>query len=195
MPVTINGSGSIAGLSVGGLGSGVVNTATLASGAVTSSILPAGTVIQCITDTTSAKVTNQTSNYVDTGLLVTMTPRAANSKFFAICDIHFYIDHGGTGNNNAHGIGYNLYKDGTRFTTSLYDGGAGESNEAPYDYYTDGDSRTNLRFQKQGQGTFGSTSAAAFTVKFKGYNASPLIQMHLTANQTQAQLTVMEIAV
>jgi len=35
MPVTINGSGSIAGLSVGGLGSGVVNDTTLASNAVT----------------------------------------------------------------------------------------------------------------------------------------------------------------
>jgi len=35
MPVTINGNGSITGLSVGGLGSGVVNTATLANGAVT----------------------------------------------------------------------------------------------------------------------------------------------------------------
>ena len=35
MPVTINGNGSISGLSVGGLGSGVVNTATLANGAAT----------------------------------------------------------------------------------------------------------------------------------------------------------------
>ena len=35
MPVTINGDGSITGLSVGGLGSGVVNTATIADGAVT----------------------------------------------------------------------------------------------------------------------------------------------------------------
>ena len=35
MPVTINGNGSITGLSVGGLGSGVVNTATLANGAAT----------------------------------------------------------------------------------------------------------------------------------------------------------------
>ena len=35
MPVTINGDGSIAGLSVGGLGSGVVNTASIADGAVT----------------------------------------------------------------------------------------------------------------------------------------------------------------
>ena len=37
MPVTINGDGSIAGLSVGGLGSGVVNTATLANNAVNAS--------------------------------------------------------------------------------------------------------------------------------------------------------------
>ena len=35
MPVTINGNGSITGLSVGGLGSGVVNEATIADGAVT----------------------------------------------------------------------------------------------------------------------------------------------------------------
>ena len=35
MPITINGDGSITGLSVGGLGSGVVNDTTLASNAVT----------------------------------------------------------------------------------------------------------------------------------------------------------------
>ena len=35
MPITINGDGSITGLSVGGLGAGVVNTATLANGAAT----------------------------------------------------------------------------------------------------------------------------------------------------------------
>ena len=46
MPVTINGDGSIAGLSVGGLGSGVVNTATIASGAITSALMPAGSVVQ-----------------------------------------------------------------------------------------------------------------------------------------------------
>ena len=39
MPVTINGDGSITGLSVGGLGSGVVNTATLADGAASGCLL------------------------------------------------------------------------------------------------------------------------------------------------------------
>ena len=39
MPVTINGDGSITGLSVGGLGSGVVNNSNLANNAVNASKL------------------------------------------------------------------------------------------------------------------------------------------------------------
>ena len=46
MPVTITGDGSITGLSVGGLGSGVVNTATIADGAVTNLKQGPGSVIQ-----------------------------------------------------------------------------------------------------------------------------------------------------
>ena len=66
MPVTINGNGSISGLSVGGLGSGVVNTATLASGAITSSTLPSGSIIQVVNTTLNTtatiSITNQYSN-------------------------------------------------------------------------------------------------------------------------------------
>ena len=51
MPITINGSGSIDGLSVGGLGSGVVNTATLANGAATGVKLGTGSVIQTVSST------------------------------------------------------------------------------------------------------------------------------------------------
>ena len=69
MPVTINGSGSIAGLSVGGLGNGgivdadslasnavtdvklasnSVTTAKLASGAISAATLPAGSIVQTV---------------------------------------------------------------------------------------------------------------------------------------------------
>ena len=69
MPVTINGDGTISGLSVGGLGnggvvdadslaanavtsaklaSGAVSTAKLASGAISAATLPAGTVVQTV---------------------------------------------------------------------------------------------------------------------------------------------------
>ena len=51
---------------------------------------------------------------------------------------------------------------------------------------------------KTGQGTFGSTSAATFTVKFKAYYANSNYTVKINENgadETQAQLTVMEIAV
>ena len=189
MPVTINGNGSITGISAGGLPAGSLT--------LSKTDMPAGTVIQCVTDTTTLRTTNQTSTYVAiNGLSITMTPRAANSKFYAIFEGHFYVDYGGSGSNNAHGFGYNIYKDDTRFTTSPNDSGGGENSERPYDWYNDGAHRTVARLMKTGQGTFGSTSAATFTVKFKGYNTSPLVQLNQdNANETQAQLTVMEIAV
>ncbi len=180
---------------MGGLGAGVVNTATLADGAATGVKQGAGSVIQCITDTTTSKTDNNGNSYVTiNGLSVTMTPRAANSKFYAIFEGHFYVDYSG----NAHGIGYNIYKDGTRFTTSPNDTGGGEGSERPYDWYNDGAHRTVTRLMKTGQGTFGSTSAATFTVKFKAYYANSQYTVKLNENdnaETQAQLTVMEIAV
>ena len=191
MPVTINGNGSITGISAGGLPSGSLT--------LSKTDMPAGTVIQCVTDTTTAATNNDGNTYVTiNGLSVTMTPRAANSKFYAIFEGHFYVDYGGSGSNSAHGIGYNIYKDGVRFTTSPNDNGGGENSEKPYDLYTDGSSRTVARLMKTGQGTFGSTSAATFTVKFKAYYANSQYTVKLNENgadETQAQLTVMEIAV
>ena len=61
MPVTINGSGSIAGLSVGGLGDGgIIDTGSLANGAVTSVKHGPGSVIQA----NSAVLTTVLSAYL-----------------------------------------------------------------------------------------------------------------------------------
>ena len=71
MPVTINGSGSITGIAVGGLPDGCVDADTLAagaavpadgsitaaklaSGAITASTLPAGSVVQVQSTTSTA---------------------------------------------------------------------------------------------------------------------------------------------
>ena len=190
MPVTINGNGSITGISAGGL--------PACSLTLSKTDMPAGSVIQCVTDTTTSATNNDGNTYVTiNGLSVTMTPRAANSKFYAIFEGHFYVNYGSSGNNTAHGIGYNIYKDSTRFTTSPNDSGGGENSEKPYDWYNDGTSRTVARLMKTGQGTFGSTSAATFTVKFKAYYANSQYTVKLNENgadETQAQLTVMEIA-
>ena len=98
MAITINGSGTIGGVSVGGLPDGIVDTDMLASNAVTTtkitdgnvtsakvgslgaSNLPAGSVLQVVHfDMASTFSTNSTS-YVDTGLGASITPSSTSSK-------------------------------------------------------------------------------------------------------------------
>ena len=81
MPVTINGDGSIAGLSVGGLGSGVVNTATIASGAITSALMPAGSILQVKQAESSSQITQSSSADFDI-VTVSLTPTAVGNKIF-----------------------------------------------------------------------------------------------------------------
>jgi len=89
MPVTINGSGSIAGLSVGGLGDGgIIDTGSLANGAVTSVKHGPGSAIQA----NSAVLTSVLSNYTSSmttwriggttgsSFGVTITPTSASNK-------------------------------------------------------------------------------------------------------------------
>ena len=80
MPVTINGSGSITGLSVGGLGSGVVNQATLADGAAAGAKLGTGSVIQRVQNLTYPRASTQSITFVATDHFVTITPILASSK-------------------------------------------------------------------------------------------------------------------
>ena len=90
MPVTINGDGSITGLSVGGLGSGVVNTATLANGAATQSkrTYAAGEVIQTqsfiftsVTESFNSKAWHATS------VTKQITPTSSSNKILVMATL------------------------------------------------------------------------------------------------------------
>jgi hypothetical protein len=92
MPVTINGNGSISGLSVGGLGAGVVNTATLADGAATGVKQGAGSVIQVVQATQTSEVSTTGITFVDTGLSASITPSSNSSKILVIVTQRFFIE-------------------------------------------------------------------------------------------------------
>ena len=83
MPIALNGSGTISGISVGGLPDGIVDTDMLAAGAVTAAKRGAGAILQVVstnyTGTSSVSVPNQ--SLADTPATVTITSTAANSKF------------------------------------------------------------------------------------------------------------------
>ena len=109
MPVTINGNGSISGLSVGGLGAGVVNTATLADGAAAGSKLGTGSVIQTVQGFSGTKTITNTSadgDAIECPASVSITPTSASNKILIM--FHATLIFG-----NGNDIGFWLLRNGT----------------------------------------------------------------------------------
>ena len=101
MPVTINGDGSITGLSVGGLGSGVVNTATLANGAATQAkrTYATGELIQSkYIERTASRANahngNSWSEALESQFRVAITPTAVGNTIIAHCFIGYTAANG-----------------------------------------------------------------------------------------------------
>ena len=114
MPVTINGDGNITGLSVGGLGSGVVNTATLANGAVTQSKrnFATGEVLQTVHASTPDAEYFSNSNSWTNYLSASITPTSSSNKVL----IYHVVTYGGGDNSYAAG---RCFRSGTG-TTDTY---------------------------------------------------------------------------
>ena len=113
MPVTINGDGSISGLSVGGLGSGVVNRATLANNAVNASKIDL-TDNYAFTGTfttpngynlLATKNDSSSTNYNSDTLIVDLNPYLSTYDVFYF-DLKYY-NTGGQGSSHV----YFLFKD------------------------------------------------------------------------------------
>ena len=90
MAITINGTGSITGLTAGGLPDGSVTSADLASGAITAGALPTGSILQVVQGTPKTDTFSTTSSTpVDiTGLSVTITPSSTNSKILVYAGVN-----------------------------------------------------------------------------------------------------------
>ena len=85
MPITLNGSGTVSGISVGGLPDGIIQSADIASG-----VIPDGGKILQVKQTklTTAVSINGVTSYADlTGLNVSITPTSANNKILVMVDI------------------------------------------------------------------------------------------------------------
>ncbi len=201
MPVTINGDGSIAGLSVGGLGSGVVNTATLANGAASGSKLtmPAGSVIQVVQsvktgiDSYSTGSSTLSDSYFDiSGLSVTLTP-SSGSK----CFVSYTVNVGGQA---GYGQGLALFRDSTQIY--LADASGNIQRLSNFDYTVDNKKVDSMAGQFLD--THGANGSTAVTYKLQMYVAEPGWTTRVNRSQSTANdrdygrgvssITVMEIA-
>ena len=121
MPISINGSGTVTGISVGGLPDGIVDTDMLASDAITQGKLPAGTIIKVTSGTHNASGLSTTStsfqNYVASNITVTKVRGPGNVSGGSIMLIfgNAWIEHSGTTANSRHLI-YSIMRDATELT-------------------------------------------------------------------------------
>ena len=88
MAITINGTGSITGLTAGGLPDGSITSADLASGAITSGALPSGSILQVVqaSKINTTSTINQDS-FTDLGLSASITPTSTSSNVLVLVSI------------------------------------------------------------------------------------------------------------
>ena len=95
MPIVLNGSGTVTGISVGGLPDGIVDTDMLAANAVSSAKLASGVGGKLLAYQNAVKTdtsTTSSTSYVDiSGLSITMTPASAASRFRIDYSVNFAV--------------------------------------------------------------------------------------------------------
>ena len=96
MTITINGNGTVTGVSVGGLPDGIVDTDMLAAGAVTAAKKGAGSILQVQYGVRSGHLQTSSTSYVDTGITANITPSSTSSKVLILINILFGLDHSST---------------------------------------------------------------------------------------------------
>jgi hypothetical protein len=202
MPVTINGDGSITGLSVGGLPNGTVDADTLAANAVTSakiasnaitaSTLPSGSIVQVTFNTSTAgKGQGGVNGPIASGLITNITPLRAGSKFFVTASGMSFHNNAGASNQGSY---YWLYASVAGGSYSNVTDTWVQSSHRSGGSWTDFPG--NLSFPCTVSYSLGQQ--ITFQIYFgRGVNASSSTYFHHTGgsgNGTRYHQTVMEIA-
>ena len=199
MPVTINGDGNITGLSVGGLGTGIVNTATLADGAVTGVKHGAGSIIQVVQAVetgTQSKPANSAWHDIS-GMAVTITPSSSSNKILLTTTMTL------AGTAGEYGVQLMLLRNSTKINTNASNVGNRES--VTLGFITD----NSAGKISEGQPTChsfldspGLTSAITYKWQWRDNNHAQAIYLNRgvsdndTTNsfRTQSQIIAMEVA-
>ena len=195
MAITINGSGTITGVSAGGLPDGSVTADDLATSLDLTGktvTLPSGTggkilqVKQAVLSTTFEISTPANETYSElTGLSVTITPASASSKFLAL--INVAID-----SNNNYATGLHLYRDTTQATPAGAQSVDGMTSFVTYQQPAD---TRDMGTQQNAQYLDSPNTTSQIT--YKVYGAKPTASTSSLSVNTLggcSTLTVLEIA-
>jgi hypothetical protein len=192
MPITINGSGTIGGISVGGLPDGIVDNDTLASGTPNTAALPAGSILQVVQGSTETQVNVSTTTYTDTGLSASITPTSNTSKILVLVNQQFSLYR--TAETNYAGI--RVYRDSTVIHSSV------EDSTGPYDYSISVGDGSSVVLSSRAVISLldspGSTSLLTYKTQGRPYfsSSSGLIAFNQTGStsNTKSYIILLEVA-
>tara|TARA_R100000329_G_scaffold145603_1_gene131307 strand:- start:659 stop:1291 length:633 start_codon:yes stop_codon:yes gene_type:complete len=173
MPIAINGSGTLTGISVGGLPDGIVDADMLAANAVTAAKLATGVggkILQVVqTIKTNAFSTNATSMTDVTGMNVAITPSSASSKVLITVSISVGGEHSAI-------VGINLLRGSS--VVAAGDANASNHNLVTFGAATNGNSSAGSgKYQSETHSyTFldspNTTSATTYKIQVNNVRAS-----------------------
>ena len=120
MPITINGTGSITGISAGGLPDASITSDDIAAGAVTAAkigSLPAGSILQVVqTEKTDVSSSVTGTTWTDFGISVNITPSSTSNKILILCKLQV-----------SAAVGYDIKQRLMRDSTPIFIGDAAGS--------------------------------------------------------------------
>ena len=190
MPIAVNGSGTITGISVGGLPDGIVDADMLASNAVTAGKLASGVggkILQVEQGTLTSQTAIGSTSYGDLGLSKAITPQT-NSKVLVLINIQAYLhaeDNEGFGikliRTPSGGSATTLLTSASKFDVYAYTNFTGEHIEVA--------SRSSWLVLDSSVGGDGST-AITYKVQVAGYTTSSISYSN---NNNQSSITLFEI--
>ena len=200
MPVTINGNGSITGLSVGGLGSGVVNTASLANGAATQAkrTYAVGEIIQTKFFQNKTQYSNNSNTTPTTIISGAITPTNSSNKI--LITYHAQVAYT-NGQKHCH---VQILKGGSVISDARGNAGSTDNidangNKIVYIASTSDNNRTGVSGSYSD--TAGSTSAITYGIGINingsgsSYYAHANRSAHSTDYGSSTELILMEIQV
>jgi len=182
MAITINGTGSITGLTAGGLPDGSVTAADLAAGA-------GGKILQVASYSYATATTQSTGTYVDSGLTGSIEPVAAGSRILVMVSAlakTFSL------NNWSNGHGAKLLEG----STTLYvtgDEGMGFTGEAARSSYGM-DMKHHVVINHLYSPTYTVGDTLSYKIQMRPYYGSSTISVTHQYNDTPSTMQIWEIA-
>ena len=191
MAITINGNGTITGISSGGLPAGSVTSATLANGAATQAkrTYANDEIIQTKYGSTTTQIQmTSNSSYQEVGFSTSITPTSSSSDIMVMCDLPWdlYTTSGGDA-----GIRFKLTRTVSGTETTIYE----DTNAAStYNYGSSGTNQVRAsRIINFKDTSISTTSATTYKVYCLPLNTSSA-STKVATNNTISTMILMEIA-